>query len=401
MSKLIILLSAIVVLVDGAVFQTSILAQSSGWKTYQNEKHGFEIQYPGEWKLQEYTMREGSAVVSVALDPKKTISQETSETMDVPRGLIEISFCEDDCNNSINAAISAQLPDVKIGYGNSVHAKKQERITGENEPNPAYSNKRIITYYMGPVERFGDYIICDIIITYLSDLDDKYLKDFNQILSTVKYAAKFKFTDKNLPKKLPRPFPSGGQVVIKCGDGICDAFEKAHLNLCPKDCEQDAGILQQELERGWYYGSLDQKKPGTPGAWVHDFEGARSACWHKPGVQCRQEKSEEEPRRNSAPTRKCAEKSQMCGGIAGILCCAGLDCKLSGTYPDASGTCEAQTSSSICEPGKEYVNTAVEPVTCKCSEGYELQVIEMSWGPCPQKGMRDCPAAVLKCVSIK
>ncbi len=383
------------------IFQESAFSQSSAWKTYRNEKHDFEIKYPSAWKLQKYAMRGGKAVVYVAIDPKETISREASETMDVPRGLIEISFCEDNGNNSINAAIAAQLPDVQIGHGNSVHAKKQERITDEREPNPVYSNKRIITYYMGPVERFGDYIISDIIITYLSDLDDKYLKDFNQILSTVKYAAKFKFTDKNLPKDLPRPFSSGSQVVIKCGDRICDEFEKADPNLCPKDCEQDTGIFQQDLERGWYYGSLDQKKPGTPDAWVHELEGTRSACWHKPGVQCGQEKFEEGPRRNSTPARKCAEKGQMCGGIAGILCCPGLDCKLSGTYPDASGTCEAQTSSSICEPGKEYKNTAVEPVKCKCPEGYEFKVVKMSWGPCPQEGMRDCPASVIKCVLIK
>jgi len=104
---------------------------------------------------------------------------------------------------------------------------------------------------------------------------------------------------------------------------------------------------------------------------------------------------------NSTPARKCAEKGQMCGGIAGILCCAGLDCKLSGTFPDASGTCEVQTASSICEPGEEYRNTAVEPVKCKCPEGYEFKVLAMSWGPCPREGMHDCPASVLKCVSIK
>ena len=29
----------------------------------------------------------------------------------------------------------------------------------------------------------------------------------------------------------------------------------------------------------------------------------------------------------------------MCGGIAGVTCCSGLDCTPGGTYPDASGTC--------------------------------------------------------------
>ena len=35
----------------------------------------------------------------------------------------------------------------------------------------------------------------------------------------------------------------------------------------------------------------------------------------------------------------CAQGGQMCGGIAGVTCCSGLDCTLDGTYPDASGTC--------------------------------------------------------------
>jgi hypothetical protein len=33
------------------------------------------------------------------------------------------------------------------------------------------------------------------------------------------------------------------------------------------------------------------------------------------------------------------DKGQMCGGIAGIICPAGFTCKMSGDYPDASGTC--------------------------------------------------------------
>src|SRR3990172_8404771 len=250
MNKLAIPLFAIMIFAAGGVvfiFQKSAFSQSSDWKTYRNEKHGFEIKYPGDWKLQEYIMRGGKAVVYAAVDPEKTVSQETSETMDVARGLIEISVCEDDCHNSINAGIAAQLPDVKIGHGNSVHAKKQERTTGEKEPNPWYSNKK----------------------------KEKKRKK-----------KKKKFFQKNLP----RPFYSGSQVVDKCGDGICDEFEKANPNLCPKDCEQDVSNFRQEMERGWYYGSLNQKKYGTPDDWAHDFEGARSACWHKPGVMCGQEK---------------------------------------------------------------------------------------------------------------
>ncbi len=79
----------------------------------------------------------------------------------------------------------------------------------------------------------------------------------------------------------------------------------------------DLGNVGYE-EAAWYYDGRDQKKPGTPDDWVHDFEGTRSACWHKPGVQCGQEKLEEGPHRNSTPARKCAENGRMCGGIASM-----------------------------------------------------------------------------------
>lgn len=34
-------------------------------------------------------------------------------------------------------------------------------------------------------------------------------------------------------------------------------------------------------------------------------------------------------------------EGKMCGGIAGLRCKAGLNCKLKGNFPDASGTCVA------------------------------------------------------------
>jgi len=40
-----------------------------------------------------------------------------------------------------------------------------------------------------------------------------------------------------------------------------------------------------------------------------------------------------------AQLRKCAHVKEMCGGIAGIVCCPGLECNYGGTYPDAGGIC--------------------------------------------------------------
>ncbi len=43
--------------------------------------------------------------------------------------------------------------------------------------------------------------------------------------------------------------------------------------------ETSSQITQPELNKGWYWGSLDQKKPGTPDDWIHTAEGRRSASW--------------------------------------------------------------------------------------------------------------------------
>lgn len=53
--------------------------------------------------------------------------------------------------------------------------------------------------------------------------------------------------------------------------------------------ETASQITQQELSKGWYWGSLDQKKPGTPEDWVHTLEGTRGARWivpTQPDMKC-------------------------------------------------------------------------------------------------------------------
>jgi hypothetical protein len=43
-------------------------------------------------------------------------------------------------------------------------------------------------------------------------------------------------------------------------------------------------ITLQELTAGWYFGDLNQKKPGTPWTWLHKDEGTRSAMWFDPNI---------------------------------------------------------------------------------------------------------------------
>jgi len=49
-------------------------------------------------------------------------------------------------------------------------------------------------------------------------------------------------------------------------------------------CQNCPPITQEELDAGWYYGFIDQKKPGTPDTWLHKGEGTRSAMWFDPDL---------------------------------------------------------------------------------------------------------------------
>ncbi len=126
----------------------------------------------------------------------------------------------------------------------------------------------------------------------------------------------------------PEMIGSQGICTSLCGNAKCDPATETAYN-CTQDCGEISAISRHDLEVGWYYGSLKQKKPGMPDDWIHDGEGTRSACWHRHGAWCGQESN----------IKPCAKENKMCGGIAGVLCCPGLACKYDGSYPDASGVC--------------------------------------------------------------
>lgn len=44
-------------------------------------------------------------------------------------------------------------------------------------------------------------------------------------------------------------------------------------------------ISTEELDNGWYWGNINQKKESTPSDWIF-LEAGRSSCWHRVGVLC-------------------------------------------------------------------------------------------------------------------
>lgn len=87
----------------------------------------------------------------------------------------------------------------------------------------------------------------------------------------------------------------GGTIEIKTNEetedqyGVCKINEEEYeeweyfRSQASQEVENTtSNITEQELTQGWYWGSLDQKKPGTPDNWIHSDEGTRSAKWYKP-----------------------------------------------------------------------------------------------------------------------
>lgn len=94
-----------------------------------------------------------------------------------------------------------------------------------------------------------------------------------------------------------------------------------------------------------------------------------------------------------------SRQPKTCGGT--VAC---KPCELPEKPICQNGQCQFSstlTSQESCKIGKEYENTAVNPVKCKCPEGYKFETLSMGWGPCPQPGMRDCPSSILKCVTTE
>jgi hypothetical protein len=79
-------------------------------------------------------------------------------------------------------------------------------------------------------------------------------------------------------------------VMISVASVIACAGVISHYNNVTENpnndsfCQSYPPITQEELTAGWYYGQLNQKKPGTPDTWLHKGEGTKSAMWFNPTI---------------------------------------------------------------------------------------------------------------------
>jgi hypothetical protein len=81
--------------------------------------------------------------------------------------------------------------------------------------------------------------------------------------------------------------------------------------------------------------TANRPRAGQEGGMCGGFGNIRCAA----GLDC--ELSASHPDASGTCTKKPGpgEEGGMCGGLGGIRCAADLDCQSSGSHPDASGTC--------------------------------------------------------------
>lgn len=142
--------------------------------------------------------------------------------------------------------------------------------------------------------------------------------------------------------------PEGAQCSVvtnetafcNCMGGLVEIREEGtegQYEACVINGEDYTDITFQEFEQGWYWGSYDQRKLGTPDNWAHSLEGTRSAAWHKPIIETNAyllEKSEGSCTNDTL----CVWAGEGCGGGHGI--CTNDPEK----YKDIVTTCDIDNS---------------------------------------------------------
>lgn len=248
-----LLLTIIVILVIGAgiayltwqknkTTPNDAWSPTANWETYTNTKYGFSFKYPKEYSVGIHAevprlvaSTPDAYAINVFTKPLETADYNTGSIIEF-RGETGIT-----APLTINSIIKASCGDNTLCYSkDEINKYKEVEVAGTK----GYMSTSIggeVTYYFVQNKPAGQIIEISI---------------YNPIARNI--FETFKFTNY---------IPS--QSVGDNNGGI-------------------PAITQQELKDGWYYGSIDQKKPGTPTNWTNIDSNSRNARWVAPNFKLEQ-----------------------------------------------------------------------------------------------------------------
>ena len=99
-----------------------------------------------------------------------------------------------------------------------------------------------------------------------------------------------------IPKKPRIPSPELKASVLDYDRTDIEKLEIEEMERLLDEIEKDLtrpNITEEDIRRGWYYGSFDDKKYGTPDSWIWSDEGDKSR-WISPNALEEDELSEDE-----------------------------------------------------------------------------------------------------------
>lgn len=175
--------------------------EMSDWKTYRNDEYGFSIQYPSDWKVQEYKDSKNT-IRTLAIDPVGVYTQSQYNSIDAPAGMLTVNFNYDNTSKIPEESFSSNnyqtVSQINIGGDNPISVTKiftpDNGVAGSS--NPWWRTKKSTVYFVGqyqiqnadPSDPYdSNYRIYPLTISYVTFISDtKYDQSVNEILGTLK-----------------------------------------------------------------------------------------------------------------------------------------------------------------------------------------------------------------------
>ncbi len=244
------------------------------FEEYSDDHFGFSVRYPTELTMQQ--TRRGAAFSDEENKIIEIVILENPEKQDLAEWLIE------NYGYTIEALRRVSIAGL-VGYqfqnatGSVIYLGHEDKIfTLAWYDNSEINRARNRRYYLELVQNFS---VSGVTITEGGSLGSSdgmiaRVGEFCGGIAAITCAP-------NLECRLSGNYPDAG--------GICVALEGMTSNPNAVTSDQIAenselpDISAAELQRGWYYGDREQKKPGTPLTWILVDSGSRSAMWRRLG----------------------------------------------------------------------------------------------------------------------